>query len=562
MFTNYFTLYHLAQELNRLYRGAVIAEVYSQEKNTLSIVVYRPEPHTITISCLARKNFIVAREGMFRSRKNSIDLFASLINTRIHAVYIDAQDRIVYLRTDNDRFLLAELFGARANVVLCDEKGTVIDAFLSKKELVGAHRTLQYEPLPLTVEQFLPSPEFMRSAFSTNEPAVRVLKNIIPKLGSELAEEILYRAGISKNSLSLSTEQITTIYSQTQILLRELLQPTHRITPMIYFDNSTPVVCSPIPLRRYSELRATSYDTIVTALQHFLRYDASADSFNRQKKELLQWLNREKTRTERTLAAVEKELSSTSRAADYELFGKLLMANLPSLSKGMRSVVLQNSFSNNEEITVALDPTLTPVQNAERYFNKAKRAKSAHDEAAERLSELQRRKQVIELLLQQAGDTDDGASLKKFLHLHTTELRHLGYMTEQEQKELPPFKIFTVDGGFTVYAGKNSENNDLLTQKYAKPNDLWFHARGSSGSHVVLKVGTGKGKPTKKSIEQAAAIAAYYSKMKNATQVPVAMTEKKYVRKPKGAPAGTVVIEKEKVILVPPGLPEGTSSWR
>ncbi|HTX98773.1 MAG TPA: NFACT RNA binding domain-containing protein, partial [Bacteroidota bacterium] len=107
-----------------------------------------------------------------------------------------------------------------------------------------------------------------------------------------------------------------------------------------------------------------------------------------------------------------------------------------------------------------------------------------------------------------------------------------------------------------VLAGKSSENNDELTLHVAKPHDLWFHARGSSGSHVVLRVSTGKGEPGKKAREQAAAIAAYYSKMKTAGLVPVAMTEKKYVRKPKGAKAGSVVLEREKVVFVRPGLPE------
>jgi predicted ribosome quality control (RQC) complex YloA/Tae2 family protein len=117
-----------------------------------------------------------------------------------------------------------------------------------------------------------------------------------------------------------------------------------------------------------------------------------------------------------------------------------------------------------------------------------------------------------------------------------------------------------VEGGFEVWAGKSSENNDLLTLHHAKPNDLWFHARGSSGSHVLLKVGSGKGEPGKKAKEQAAGIAAYYSKMKNAKMVPVAMTEKKYVRKPKGAPPGTVVLEREKVVFAEPSLPKETGS--
>jgi predicted ribosome quality control (RQC) complex YloA/Tae2 family protein len=112
-----------------------------------------------------------------------------------------------------------------------------------------------------------------------------------------------------------------------------------------------------------------------------------------------------------------------------------------------------------------------------------------------------------------------------------------------------------VDGGFEVWAGKSSDSNDLLTLRHAKPDDLWFHARGSSGSHVLLRVASAPGEPSKRAREQAAAIAAYFSKMKTASLVPVAMTEKRYVRKPRGAPAGTVVLEREKVVFVEPELP-------
>ena len=136
------------------------------------------------------------------------------------------------------------------------------------------------------------------------------------------------------------------------------------------------------------------------------------------------------------------------------------------------------------------------------------------------------------------------------------ELDEFGIGEKSEAREQLPFRIFAVDGGCEVWAGKSSKINDQLTLKYAKPNDLWFHARGAAGSHVVLKVNTGQGEPSKKAKEQAASIAAYYSKMKNAKMVPIAMTEKKYVRKPKGAAPGSVTIEREKVIFAEPALPE------
>jgi predicted ribosome quality control (RQC) complex YloA/Tae2 family protein len=557
MLSNYFTYYHIAQELDRICSGAVIAEVYSQEKNTLFITLYLPEPYTITISCAARKNFIIVREGSFRSKKNSVNLFPALIDAHLQSVYADAQDRIVYLRTTDDRLIVVEMFGASANVVLCDDGGIITDAFLAKKETIGKERTVQQAFRLLSAEQFLPSEEFFCSAFSTGETAFRTLKNILPKLGSVLSEEILFRAGVEKNSSSLPVEQSKRMYAETKSVLREVLQPTKRLKPVIYFQEATPAVFSLIPLKHRSSLSAKWYGDIVTALQQYLRFGASSDSFAHQKKIITQWLEREKTKTGKTLAAVEKELSASSRAEEYEQFGKILMSNLHAVSKGMNMVLLRNSFSQNESVMIPLDSALTPVQNAERYFDKAKRSKTARQETAEHRRELQHRLTMLADLLQHARDTVDSASLKNFLHLNKEKLRTAGYMTEREQKELPPFKIFTVDGGFTVYAGKSSENNDLLTMKFAKPNDLWFHARGSSGSHVVLKTGTGNGNPSKKAIEQAASIAAYYSKMKNATHVSVAVTEKKYVRKPKGAAPGSVVIQKEKIIFVRPELPKG-----
>ena len=122
---------------------------------------------------------------------------------------------------------------------------------------------------------------------------------------------------------------------------------------------------------------------------------------------------------------------------------------------------------------------------------------------------------------------------------------------EKEDK----FRKFELDDGFVAYAGKNAANNDELTMKFAKPNDMWFHARGSSGSHVVVPLNKDQKLP-KKILEQAAGVAAYYSGAKNAKYTPVAYCLKKFVRKPKGSHPGSVTIARETVILAEPKLPE------
>ena len=291
-------------------------------------------------------------------------------------------------------------------------------------------------------------------------------------------------------------------------------------------------------------------------MQKFISFERSTSTYLQRKKEIVSWLTKELEKAQRTLRAVETELAESSRAEQYELHANLLMMNLSSVTKGVKSITVQNSFLHNEETTIQLDSSLSPQKNAEKLFEKSKKSKIARKESLERLEILKKRESSLKGLLEKSNRISESVSLKNFLHSYGGMVKELGFMTDKEQEELPPFKIFIVEGGFTVYCGKNSANNDLLTFRYAKPNDLWFHSRGSSGSHVVLKIGSAQGTPSKKAIEQTAAIAAYYSKMKNAKHVPVAMTERKYIRKPKGAPAGTVAIEKEKVIFVQPMLPE------
>jgi predicted ribosome quality control (RQC) complex YloA/Tae2 family protein len=554
MTSNYFTLYHIAALLNDQYSKSVIAQVYSQEKNTLSILLYLSEPHTITISCNSRDNFILAKSGDNRSRTNSVDLLPDLIDKHIESVYLSATDRVIYIKTTGEQWICIEMFASKANVLLCNRDGMVLDAFLNKKDLQGEMRQLQHQVQKIGLAECLPTPETFTEVFQTNGDPVRSLKTALPKLGSILAEEVIVRSA-TKEENAPAAERTERVYTAAKEVMQQLLSLTN-VEPLIYFDDRSPQCLSPIALRHLHAHRSESFPDLFTGIQRFISFERSSQNYLSKKKEITSWLTKESEKAARTIISVEHELAESARAEQYELFGNLIMAHLPSLSKGERSASVENTFSQNELVTIPLEPTMTPQKNAERYFEKAKRSKTAKEESRLRLTSLKQRLTSVNDLLEKSKEITDSISLKNFIHSYGGAVKELGYMTEKEQEELPPFKIFMVEGGFTVYAGKNSVNNDLLTFRYAKPNDLWFHARGSSGSHVVLKLGTGEGTPTKKAVEQAASIAAYYSKMKNAKHVPVAMTERKFIHKPKGAPAGTVALDKEKVIFVQPILPE------
>jgi predicted ribosome quality control (RQC) complex YloA/Tae2 family protein len=313
-----------------------------------------------------------------------------------------------------------------------------------------------------------------------------------------------------------------------------------------------PAEFSIVQLRQHEKLREMLFDDVHEAIRFFISRRRATTDFDKQKSALTATLRRQQDKAQRAITAIENDLQSDARADDYANFASLIIANLHKLSKGLSTAKLGDG---KQEITIPLDFKLSPAQNAQKYFEKAKKSRAARQTAMGRLQELTSKTGIGETLLEAVEEISSKEELKKFVTAWAHEFGKFGVGKKSNQQAATPFRIFTVDGGFEVWVGKSSASNDALTLKYAKPNDLWFHARGSSGSHVLLKMNTARGEPSKKAKTQAAAIAAYYSKMKNAKMVPVAMTQRKYVRKPKGSSPGTVALEREQVIFAEPAMP-------
>jgi predicted ribosome quality control (RQC) complex YloA/Tae2 family protein len=261
----------------------------------------------------------------------------------------------------------------------------------------------------------------------------------------------------------------------------------------------------------------------------------------------------EKGRLERSLANRLDGASQLERAAAWELEGNLLMSNLHAIERGSARATLDDWDGVEHQIT--LDPKLSPVENAERLYRRARGARDAASRGERGIEKDRAKLRRLRELLERASRATAAAELEE-IEKNNREI----FVMSAEAKapgSAERFRRFEVTGGHEVYAGKNASNNDELTVRFARPNDYWFHARGSSGSHVVLRWSDPKSKPPKETLRQAASVAAYYSGARGAKMVPVAYTLKKYVRKPKGAAVGAVVMEREEVIMVEPKLPQG-----
>ncbi|MCX6132353.1 MAG: NFACT RNA binding domain-containing protein [Ignavibacteriales bacterium] len=558
MISNYYTLRYLAADLDASLRGSEVKEIFCQSKNELLISLKTESgERCLTVSCEPSMNYLFLRSQFNRAKKNSVDVFQILSGRLISDVSMQPADRELVLHCSGDLLVSVRMFGSKANVLLLNKERTVVDSFLHAKELRGSVLPKRSEPeqqSELTLEDFQTR---LRSIGTILLPAA--IKQLLPFFTTPLTREACYRSHISEGKVvaELNDIDLGRLFVSCGAIQKEIqTSPRARI----YSQNNLPAVFSIIPLEHLAGVEAEYFDSVHDAIRVFVGKNRKQKSLLQEKESLVHFLLQGIEKAERTLQKMEQETEALQRAMRYEHLGKLLMAQLPLLQKGMKDVEVEDIYSpERPTVVIKLDQKLTPARNAEYYFDKAKKARAGAEEKLEHHDGVRVRWEMLREFHDRVSDLQTYDQFAEFMTNSSKELKQLGYKglpgAAAEKREEAPFRIFTVTGGFQVWVGKNSENNDLLTLKFARPNDLWFHARGSSGSHVVLRTGTGKGEPGRRALEETASIAAFYSKMKNARNVPVAMTERKYVRKPRGAPAGTVTIEREKLFFVNPKLP-------
>jgi len=547
---NYFTLKLLTKRLNEILPGHRLTGAFSQERDEL-VLVTDANPSHIVISCRHGENCLFLHPGYARARSNTANLMEPAAGKIIHAVSTDPNDRVVSITLDGSLTLACRFFGGRANVVLVDGEGRTAESFRKSRT--------DEAPRP-PAEAGTPLIDIVRLqhvlAASADQPVSKVIRQAVPQLGPDLTRELLVRTNLPDDAHAgdLPPSGVSRLIATLGDLLGEL----DDARPVVYGgpEGSAPLF-SPVPLRSFEGRERRTFDDIHDAVRFTVYRRRALLVADRERSGILDTLQKEIDRLDRAMGSLDEGRSEYERADLYELYGSLLLAHLDAVPRGASSVDIDDGPTHH---VIRLDPRINATRNAQRYYDRAKRARAAHNEARLRRPPLLERRSLALQLLEDVARLRSRDDLKAFAGDHERELAAFRIGPKAREREQIPFRIFTVDGGFEVWAGKSSENNDLLTLRHAKPNDLWFHARGAGGSHVVLRVGTGSGEPGKRARHQAASIAAYYSKMRSAGTVPVAMTRRKFVRKPRGAPPGTVALEREEVLFVPPQLPVEASS--
>ena len=310
-----------------------------------------------------------------------------------------------------------------------------------------------------------------------------------------------------------------------------------------------------MPIRQYEDLvQLTEMDSFSALLAAFYEKKGQAERMRRKGMDMIKTVMTARDRLARKLTAQREELEHTKDRDAYKRMGELIAANFYQLEKGMtRAKVIDYFDETCPEIEIQLDIRYTPQQNAQRYFKQYNKAKTAEEMLTKQIAEGEADLSYLESVLQaidEAENERDLAQLREEL-VQTGVLSQKQGRNKRQQKPAAsvPFEYRTSDG-FSVWAGKNNLQNDLLSMKTAYKSDIWFHTQKIHGSHVIL-VTDGR-EPSDTALTEAAEIAAYHSKAKHSSMVPVDYTEVRNLKKPNGAKPGFVIYHVYQTAYVTP----------
>lgn len=508
---NFHFLRFLTEELHSYLVDKKLTESFSQNRNEL-VMKFESEDEFffIKINLDGEQSLISFPQEFARARRNSVDLFTEIIGKHVSGIRQYENERSFSLSL-GDWDLLFKLHGRRANLILFNEgafHSMFKSEFVQDKELIIEQLD---RPIDQSDAAIVNNGFDLKVLFPTYDKAI---KNYLQERGFDSIADQAKLDLLHQLNKELNTR---TIY---------LNKP----------ENGFPTL-SILPIAN-SEL----YDNAVLASNAYAYAFLINYQFNKEKQKELRILEKEITKAKNYIANTEAKIDQIITSRGYDEVANILMANLHQpISKEQSSIELFD-FYNEANITIKLKPKLNLQQNAEVLYRKAKNQGIELSTAEKNLALKEANLKQLEEKYLELTEVEDLKTLRQYLKQDQ--------QSNKQKKETIPFYHCNISG-YTVWIGKNAKNNDLLTQKYARKNDLWMHAKDVAGSHAIIRNENDKPIP-KDVIEKAAEITAWYSKRKSDTICPVIYTPKKYVRKPKGSLPGQVIVDREDVILVKP----------
>ena len=473
---------------------------------------------------------------------------------RVVKLHISAADEM----GERSRFsLILEAFPRRANIILTDREGRVLDCLRridlemnpDRQVLPGLFYRLpaapdKVSPFTVTEEGYAA----LAAAAGEDVPTDKWLVDTFNGISPLVARELAFRAcGSVDATVPRAAGALWRAFSMWRDTVNE-----NRFTPVMLKRAGVPMDFTYMDIGQYGgAAEAERYDSFSALLDDFYAKREQAERVKQKGQDLLKTANNAAARLRRKIAMQEKELLDSKDRDKWRIYGELITANLYRMERGMGRLTAQNYYDPDcGEMDIPLDVRLSPQENAAKYFKKYTKAKTAERYITEQLEKGRAELQYLESVLQELALAESEQDFNDI----RAELTDGGYLRTKGKKQ--PFqrpskpREFRSSSGLRILVGRNNRQNDRLTAKDAEKWDLWFHTQKIHGSHVILS--TGGGQPDAQSIAEAAALAAYFSQAQNSTKVPVDFTQVKYVKKPAGARPGMVIYTTYQTMLADP----------
>ena len=478
---------------------------------------------------------------------------------RIVKLSIESYDELGDLTV---KHIIAEIMGRNSNIILVNSDMKIIDSIKRVDFTVSSVRQvlpgLDYA-LPPSQER-TPLTEVTNDTpldFSLPQTADKILMNAVSGISPLTAREIVYRAFGRTDVLSheLNLNKQSALKAELVKFAAEVSEG--KFSPCVIRDLASGKMLdfSAVEIRQYESLaEVTPTETLSAALDDFYNIRDMHERMRQKSADLVKLLNNARDRSAKKITILTKTLKDAENKDLYKIKGELITSNLYRIKDGDRELVAENYYDNMNEIKIALSPSLSPSQNAQKYFKKYNKAKTAEIEAAKQLESARDDLDYIESTLASVENAENETDLNEI----RAELMHEGYLKRRtdpkrrKKTKAEPMHFISSDG-FDIYIGKNNTQNDYVTTRLANSSDLWFHTKNIPGSHTIIKLGLDKDVP-RTTITEAAQLAAYYSKARESSQVPVDYTHIKNVKKPAGAKPGKVIYDGYNTIYVTPKL--------
>ena len=549
----------VTKELHSLLSTGRVTKIHQPHKTELILVIRaNRKNYKVLLSINAQYARLQLTDKNYENPQEP-PTFCMLLRKHLDGAFLESVKQIGYERIvhfqfrgkndlgdDVQKTLIIETMGKHSNIILIDtETGKIFDAMKRLSPAVNRHRTV----LPGHTYVMPPNQDKMNPEDIGDENLLRALDfnagkldkqlvNVIEGFSPLIAREVVHRAGLSTRERLLASfldiqKDIQHHRFRPQIIRRPNHKDEFHVLDLTHLDGELELFDSPSQM-----------------LETFYAYKAESDLVRQKASDTGHFLSNEKKKNERKLVKLKKELEEAADASHYQLYGELITAHMHLIKKGDSEIEAVNYYDENQEkITIPLDPNKSPSENAQKYYRKYNKLKTAKVEIEKQIEATEAEIAYLEGILQQL----ESASIKDLNEIRE-ELVAGGYVKQKAVKgrkhkpEKPAPEQYTASDGTPILVGKNNRQNDYLTMRLASPNDTWLHTKDIPGSHVVIK----SDKVSEETLMEAANLAAFYSKAKLSGSVPVDATFIKHVRKPNGAKPGFVIYDHQKTIYVTP----------